>query len=340
MIADDSAVYRQAVARALSEVPGVEVVGHANHGGVALKKLDMIETDLLILDMNMPDMDGLATLRALQEKNFSVRVLLLSGHTKRGAENTIRALCLGAEDFIPKPNSKEDPDVENRLRELLVKRILAAPKKNAAAEKAQIPPSARLLSPRQVSVVAIGASTGGPAVLTQMFEQLAYADGTIFIAQHMPALFTSSLAEQLDKHSKFRVVEAQNGERVRPGVAYLAPGGRHLEVERDERDVVRIRIQDSAPVNHCRPSVDVLFTSVAQAYGSDSMGLVLTGMGQDGTGGATELVSAGAEVYTQDRESSVVWGMPRALVERGLANQVPLEQLPQLIDRALSKAGA
>lgn len=356
LVVDDSSFFRRQVVRSLEGVKGVEVVGVASNGRIALAKILAQPVDVVVLDVCMPEMDGLETLRALRGAGSSVRVIMLSGHSRRAAENTVAALCLGAEDFIAKPTGSDD--TLELLRERLRRSILRqgppvrreeAPLCNSGPPlvRSEAPvPAARPPAPRHETALAshrlkpcealvIGASTGGPRALSTLFSGLPRLDCPILVVQHMPTLFTASLARQLSAAGPIPCREAEDGELVERGLAYMAPGGRHLEVEPSPRGRV-LRVHDGPPVHHCRPSVDVLFRSAASAYGPRCLGLILTGMGNDGLEGSRALTEAGAEVWAQDRDGCVVWGMPRAVTEAGLASSVlPLEEIPQALSDRL-----
>lgn len=354
LIADDSAVVRRLLTTVISEDPGLEVAGTAANGRIALEQVDRLKPDVLILDVEMPEMGGLEVLVKLRRQYPRLPVIIFSTLTQRGAEVTIDALTLGANDYVTKPSVTGGPSAAaDAIRaELLPKiKVLSPhwmPKAGAAAPApAPAAPVALARPPlpgarRPVDVVAIGVSTGGPPALATFFEALpADFPVPVVLVQHMPPLFTKLLAERLSVKSKVPVAEAAGGEFLRPGLAWIAPGNFHMTVVRDGAQGKLVLNQD-AQVNFCRPSVDVLFGSLADAYGPGVLAVVMTGMGVDGLRGATRIRDAGGCVLAQDQETSVVWGMPRAVAEARLAEKVlPISELgPEVVRRvAEGRAG-
>jgi two-component system, chemotaxis family, protein-glutamate methylesterase/glutaminase len=349
LVVEDSVVVRRMIVDALATEPGIEVVGTAANGKIALSKVDQLKPDIVTLDIEMPIMDGLEALRELRKTHPRLPVIMFSTLTQRGAAATLDALAAGASDYVTKPANVGSVTTSTiTIREQLVPRIhvlggkgKAAPQRNVGlpARPTTPPPTAVRLAasgpaPR---VIAIGASTGGPDALARLLAVIpAGLPVPILVVQHMPPVFTKMFAERLDRQSPLRVVEAQDGVPVEPGVVYIAPGERHMLVVPRGNAVVT-RLNDAPPENSCRPAVDVLFRSVARIYGRSALATVLTGMGQDGRRGGAELREAGAEVVAQDEASSVVWGMPGAIVNNGLASAVlPLDQIaPYLISRVV-----
>src|SRR5262245_26721677 len=315
-----------------------------------MTKIEQLRPDLVTLDIEMPVMNGLETLRAIRALYPRLPVIMFSTLTARGAMATLDALAAGASDYVTKPANVGSATASvHTIREQLVPRIhvlggkgkppvpgraAAAP---ATAAPAMAPRPAR--APRTPKIIAIGASTGGPDALTRIVGTLpADLPVPVLVVQHMPPVFTKMFAERLERQSAVRVVEAAGGETLQPGVVYVAPGDRHLLVVQRGADVVT-RLNDAPPENSCRPAVDVLFRSVARIYGPAAVAAVLTGMGQDGRRGAAELHAAGAEVVAQDEESSVVWGMPGAVVNNGLAHTVlPLDEVAQHLIARVTRA--
>jgi two-component system chemotaxis response regulator CheB len=352
LVVEDSVVVRRMIVDALATEPGIEVVGTAADGKIALSKVDHLKPDLITLDIEMPVMDGLETLRHLRRTHPRLPVIMFSTLTQRGAVATLDALAAGASDYVTKPANVGSVGSSSRtIREQLVPRIhvlggkgKTPPAGRASATARLLPPAAAPAGPATVrrstsagapKVIAIGASTGGPDALARLLAELpAQLPVPVLVVQHMPPVFTKMFAERLDRQSPLRVVEAQDGVVIEPGVVYIAPGDRHLLVVQRGAGVVT-RLNDAPPENSCRPAVDVLFRSVARIYGSASIATVLTGMGQDGRRGGAELSAAGAELVAQDEQSSVVWGMPGAIVNNGLANTVlPLDEIaPYLVSR-------
>ncbi|MDP6977117.1 MAG: chemotaxis response regulator protein-glutamate methylesterase [Myxococcota bacterium] len=343
LIIDDSASYQKILQQALSHIEGVEVIGTASDGPEGIGKIEEDEPDLVLLDIVMPKMNGLAVLEYIRKAHPTVSVLMVSGDGE--AKNTLRALSLGAVDFILKPTA----DATNTLREHLYKgvRVVRAQRRSATGESE--PPrrrkeEARAADPvHQVAraasrsrLVVIGISTGGPRALEELIPALPSGlPCPILIVQHMPAAFTESLANSLDNASPLDVAEAKDGDVVRAGQVLLAPGGRHMEVVPvpDAPSGLAIRIHDGPPVNECRPAVDLLMKSVAKHYNGEVLAAVLTGMGYDGNAGVAALKEKGAYCITQDEATSVVYGMPRVVVEAGNADEVlPLTEIaPRLV---------
>lgn len=353
LVVDDAVVMRRMLTDIIGSDPELEVVGTAPDGRVALARIEQLDPDVVTLDVEMPEMDGLETLVAIRRTRPRLPVIMFSTLTRRGAAATIEALATGASDYVTKPaNVGSTTEGIEQIREQLVPRIKAlAPRRAptaAAAGPAPRPASAaggsvlsRLRAVDRVDAVLIGTSTGGPnaleAVLSAITEPLPVP---VFIVQHMPPNFTALLAERLDRRSGLRVVEAEHGMRIEAGTAYVAPGGRHMEVA-GPAALATVRLTDDPPVHSCRPAVDVLFTSAAQVYGAAQLGIVMTGMGRDGTQGCEAIAELGAEVYAQDEATSVVWGMPGFVVGAGLAHRVlPLEEIAQAITERVARGRA
>jgi two-component system chemotaxis response regulator CheB len=336
-LVDDAAVVRRLVSKALNEDADLEVVGTAGDGQMALARLAEYRPDVVILDLEMPVLGGLETLAALRKTHPRLPVIMFSRFTQRGVEATVHALTLGADDYVPKPG--DGLDVGRCVEELLIPKIkllgrragrVPEERRQPAAVAAPCqPPATRPRSSHQrVEVVVLGASTGGPNALTELFTVFP-PDWAVplVLVQHMPPDFTARLAERLAERSGLCVREGRAGEPVGVAQAWVAPGGQHLLLKRDGR-VVRLALNQEPPVNSCRPAVDVLFRSAAEVYGPGVLAVVLTGMGQDGLQGCTQVRAAGGQVLVQDEASSVVWSMPGAVAQAGLADQVlPLERL-------------
>lgn len=333
LIVDDSVVIRRLVTHALEEDPLIEVVGAASNGALALERIPQVNPDAVTLDVEMPEMDGLETLRRMRRQYPELRVIMFSTLTERGAASTFEALALGADDYVTKAANVGSLDRSiARLRDDLIPKIkqffqLAAegppPPMVVRPEVARSLPAARAIRPK---VLAIGVSTGGPAALGQLMPRFgAGFPLPILIVQHMPPMFTRLLAERLQAGSKLKIEEAVQGARVELGKVLIAAGDYHLRIKK-EGEAVRACLDQSPPENSCRPAVDVLFRSVAETYGGSALAVVLTGMGHDGMRGVQALKALGAYVIAQDQASSVVWGMPGAVVGAGLADCVtPLD---------------
>ena len=342
LVVDDSVVARHLVSTALASDGSVEVVGVAADGRVALASIDRLRPDAVTLDVDMPVMDGLETLEAIRERWPHLVVIMFSTYTARGAQVTLDALALGANDYVVKPSGTASPtEAMDRIREELLPRILTlcldAPADGTIRPTVIAEPFSPAPGPfARVDVIAIGVSTGGPTALGTVLPQLpSHLPVPVLIVQHMPPMFTRVLAERLDRTSPLHVVEAADGHVLDRGGAWIAPGDRHMTVERAGAEV-RLRTDVGPRENSCRPSVDPLFRSVAETYGAHALGIVMTGMGNDGMRGARQLHEAGARVIVQDEPSSVVWGMPGFVVQCGIADAVvPLEGLAAEIERRL-----
>lgn len=363
VIVDDAVVVRSLMTRWISAESDMRIVASLCSGRKALTFIERNTADVVVLDIDMPELDGISTLRLLLQKKRDLIVIMVSTLTRRSADISLRALSLGAADYIPKPDSAREVSTSVSFRRELIEKIrilgrnrqskrrqapVGAPRKASALSSFSAPRSnvspvaganaapARL---RRFSTVAprallVGASTGGPQALMAIVEKLAAAIdcAPLLIAQHMPPTFTAVFAEHLSRASGRRAHEAEDGEPVQAGKIYIAPGGRHMRVV-DDRDRVKIALGDDPPINFCKPAVDALFTSAATIWGAQSLALVLTGMGADGTLGAAGIVAAGGSVIAQDEETSVVWGMPRSVAEAGLCSAVlPLDLIaPKIV---------
>lgn len=347
LVVDDSAVMRRAITTTLAKDERIEIAGTANNGRAALEALPLVRPDVVTLDIEMPEMDGLAALRELRKLHPRLPVIMFSSLTQRGTQATILALTAGASDYVGKPTDLANlsdafrcleteliPKVKMFGEQVLAQREAAASRHHAPAPAEAVVSRPGRIRRGTIEAVCIGVSTGGPMALVQLFaawaEPLAVP---LLIVQHMPATFTALLAQRLTSVGVMDVQEAQDGDLVVPGCAYLAPGGRHMEVIRTEAEA-RLRITDDAPENSCRPAADVLFRSAAGVYGGGLLGVVLTGMGSDGLKGCQAIRARGGNILAQDEATSVVWGMPGAVVNAGLADTVlPLGEIPAEIVR-------
>lgn len=342
MVVDDAVVVRRMLTEVLNGQPDVEVVAVASTGKQALEKLEMLKPDILTLDIEMPEMDGLQCLKEVRKKYPKLPVLMFSTLTERGAVSTLEALSLGANDYVTKPaNVGSVGAAVQRIQEELVPKIRllagrssaipAAPASAAAPVRSSVTPM-RMPEPARVDVVAIGVSTGGPNALAEMLPELpAELPVPIVIVQHMPPVFTKTFAERLDTKCKLRVREASHGSELLAGHIWIAPGDFHLTVARMGTSF-QLHTNQGPHENSCRPAVDVLFRSVATVYGSNALGIVLTGMGQDGLRGSESMAAAGARILAQDEASSVVWGMPSFIAKSGFCDKVlPLKEIAREI---------
>ena len=342
LVVDDSVVIRHLVMHALREEPDIEVVGAEANGADALSRIPEVHPDVVTLDIEMPVMDGLTALRQIRKLHPKLRTIMFSTLTTRGASSTFEALALGADDYVAKAANAGSLDQSlASLRGELVPKIrqffAAAPAlatSTTTAPPLPLPKPAAAPFERAVRcssdfrVLGIGVSTGGPQALGQLIPQLpASLRVPVLIVQHMPPMFTRLLAERLDSLGALTVVEATDGMEIRPGTIYIAPGDYHLRVRRSGTRL--LAVLDQGPLeNSCRPAVDVLFRSLAETFGKGVLSAVLTGMGFDGLRGTKAIKAAGGYSLAQDQTSSVVWGMPGAVAEAGLADSVlPLSAL-------------
>lgn len=332
LIVDDSVVIRRLVTHALTQDPNIEVVGSAANGSIAMKMIPLVKPDVVTLDIEMPEMDGLETLRQIRALYPNMVVIMFSTLSERGAAITMQALSLGANDYVAKAANVGSLDVSMaRLRDDLVpkvKQFFTLGKHGDSATPAVAPsrlyavPAAAKRPGMVRQAVAIGVSTGGPSALAELIPAIpADFQLPVFIVQHMPPLFTRLLAERLQTLTKLRVTEAVDGLAVEGGTIYIAPGDYHMHVVK-QGTKKSISLDQAEPENSCRPAVDSLFRSVADVYGGAVVAVILTGMGQDGRLGVERLRGEGAWVIAQDEASSVVWGMPGAVVRAGLADAV------------------
>jgi two-component system chemotaxis response regulator CheB len=357
LIVDDSVIARRMITNGLSAHAEISVVGTAATGTIALTKLPQLTPDVVILDVEMPEMDGITTLKHIREQYPRLPVIMFSSLTERGAKTTFDALAAGASDYVLKPSAQAGDTVESVVNGILVPKIVALARAaaptfqrvsvppSAPANTVQRPPSAVMrpvvLGPRMTpQIVCIASSTGGPNALAEVIPSLPHDLAVpVVVVQHMPPIFTRCLAERLDSKTQLKVLESQGGEKLLPGHVYIAPGNFHLEVVRDADGSVRTRLNSDPPENSCRPAADVLFRSVAKAYGPAALGVVLTGMGQDGLAGSREIIEAGGRLLAQSGPTCVVWGMPRAVEEAGLCEAVlPLAEVASGIGQRLAGA--
>ncbi len=371
LIVDDTILYRKIVGDVLSDIPGVEVVGTANNGKIAMNKIVSLKPDLITLDIEMPEMNGIEVLEQIQEKTPYVGAIVLSTLTHEGGEMTIKALELGAFDFIPKPQSGTMAENSKAVKDLLVPMLKAfsrrkeiqnilkgkpfikreAAGKDSPANKSpkslkyttdvagrieKIPAVRRLKS----EIVVIGISTGGPNALAKMMPDIPHDIGApILIVQHMPPIFTKSLAKSLDAKCAIDVREARDGERLASNTALIAPGGKQMKVVAgaDGKDRI-IRITDDPPENSCKPSVDYLFRSISHHYIGRATGVIMTGMGSDGTIGIKLMKRNGSFIIAQDEDSCTVFGMPKVPIATGSVDVVaPLENIAREITSTVKK---
>jgi two-component system, chemotaxis family, protein-glutamate methylesterase/glutaminase len=371
MVVDDAVVARSMMARWIESEPDMVIAASLRTGREALDTITIHDPDVVLLDVDMPELDGITALPLLLAKKRDLVVIMVSTLTRRSAELSLRALALGATDYIPKPETTYEAMTSAAFRRELIDKVRGLGRKRlvlregaqpsapeeAPAQRRAPPPAAKpvpefkapprpaekgeiALRPFSLAMpraLLIGSSTGGPQALTALFEKMTAAvdRAPVLITQHMPPTFTTVLAEHLRRVSGRGAHEAEDGEPVLAGSVYLAPGGCHMRVVRDG-DIVKIALSDDPPINFCRPSVDPLFSSAAAVWGAAVLAVVLTGMGSDGTQGAADIAAAGGSVIAQDEATSVVWGMPRSVAQAGLCSAVlPLDQIPGKVLRLL-----
>lgn len=351
LVVDDTIVYRKIVGDVLSEIPGVDVVGTANNGKIALSKITSLKPDVVTLDIEMPELDGIEVLQALKHHPHVPVIIMLSTLTQQGSEMTIKALELGAFDFVPKPDQGTMAENMQKVKTAILPIIDALKRRDNTRVKPRQknPPP---VSPRPVAdkvpsrapqkpnirsrstLIGIGISTGGPNALTRMIPMLpGHLNAAILIVQHMPPLFTESLAKSLNKKSTLDIKEARNGDKIEAGKVFIAPGGKQMKIiTAMDGTTKRIKITDDPPENSCKPSADYLFRSIAEHYPGRATGVIMTGMGSDGSKGLVQMKTNGSFVIAQDEETCTVYGMPKKPVESGLADHVlPLDKIADQI---------
>ncbi|MEJ6564540.1 MAG: chemotaxis response regulator protein-glutamate methylesterase [Burkholderiales bacterium] len=359
LVVDDSTIMRRILATALGKDPDISVIGFASNGAEAIQAVKELSPQAVTLDVEMPVMDGISALKEIRKFAPRLPVIMFSTLTQAGARAAIDALMNGASDYVGKPAvSLGMAEAFNVLSQTLIPKIKGLVRRSLAAPRQAIgsgesPPPQRIdqaapklagkvsLSAIQLprtDAVCIGVSTGGPEALVRLFEGFNKpVSFPIFIVQHMPAMFTTILAQRLNALGKLPVVEATDGQEVFGGHVYLAPGGLHMNLRKSPLGRTFISLNDAPAENSCKPAVDVLFRAAASVYGANCLAVVLTGMGYDGLKGAREIKSLGGSVYAQDQESSVVWGMPGAIVEAGIQNKIlPLAHMASEILRRSS----
>jgi two-component system chemotaxis response regulator CheB len=364
LVVDDTVTFRKILSDALADIPGVEVVGTAHHGKMALDRIQTLKPDLVTLDIEMPEMDGLEVLEAIHSQKIDVGVIMVSSFTRRGSELTIRALELGAFDFITKSTEGDFAQNRENIRSALAPLLKAFSQRrdirailhnvhgtpggtsssqertvSAPAARQPLPPSSGQISISQPmlpavgtgikrpELVLIGVSTGGPNALAKVIPALPANLGVpVLIVQHMPPMFTRTLAESLDKQSPLKVKEAEHNELAQPNIVYIAPGGKQMKVTTGQGGGVLIQITDDLPENNCKPSVDTLFRSASQHFPGRVCAVIMTGMGSDGTLGLRLIKRQHARVIAQDEASCVVFGMPKEAIAAGVVDVIsPLD---------------
>ena len=341
MIVDDALVVRGLFSRWVGGEPDLEVVAALRTGREAVDQLERADPDVVVLDVDMPELDGIAALPLLLAKKRDLVVIMASTLTRRNAEISLKALSLGAADYIPKPESNREVSGSPTFRRELIEKIralglrakrlrvaralpgVASPPLQPGFKPAAVSHSGLVLRPMPLTaprVLLIGCSTGGPQALNAIIAKIGgvLERAPVLITQHMPATFTAILAEHLERLAGRPAREAREGEEINAGTIYVAPGGRHMTVKRGDNGAAVVALDDGPLVNFCKPSVDPMFASAAQVWGYKVMALVLTGMGTDGLNGAKAIVAAGGNVMAQDEATSVVWGMPGQVAHAAL----------------------
>lgn len=359
MVVDDTIIYRKILKDVTESLGNAEIIASAPNGKLALKKIEIDQPDLVLLDVEMPEMDGLETLKAIKKQFPEIGVIMVSGVNERQAAITMEALQNGAIDFVPKPlgrNMQENiKSLSNSLKPIvnlfltrkavasaksrigytpkILRKPLAKPIKKV--ESKPIKPSIAQL-PKKFDVLVVGVSTGGPNALAKFIPKLPANLGVpILLVQHMPAMFTKSLANHLNIKSKLEVLEAGNDQVIKNNKVYIAPGGSHMIIENDRGNIVS-KIIDTLPVNSCKPSVDVLFESISSIYKSNVLSVIMTGMGADGMNGVKNLKQTGCYSITQSEASCVVYGMPRAVVEAGISDEIiDLDEMAERVTKLI-----
>ena len=354
IIIDDAATYRKVLNMVLEGIDGIEVIGEFQNGKVGLIGIQQLQPDLVLLDVEMPEMNGLQVLEVVKRDFPDIGVIMVSGADRKHADITVKALQMGAIDFVPKPyESSIEENVELLKRKLtplihvystrknlekikkINDRMSSEARKQEVSDRPVVRKEDKKVLSYRIELVAIGTSTGGPYALGELIPQLpADFPVPILIVQHMPPNFTASLANSLSKKSKISVKEAQEGDVLEPGKAYIAPGGHHMVIKREvsAKDKIVLGLEDSLPQHGCRPSVDVLFKSIANKFRGNVLSVVMTGMGADGTEGVRTMKNGNCYCLIQDEASCVVFGMPKVVYENKLADEVwPLSDLARRI---------
>jgi len=373
MVVDDSAVIRGLLTRILESDPQVSVVESVSNGEIAIKRLGSQKIDVVVLDIEMPVMDGLTALPKLLQVKPDVQVIMASTLTRKNAEISLKAMRLGAADYIPKPTSSGELTKASDFKHELVEKVKALGQVARASQKAPLPSAAKVqhgaaastaLKPREAAaappsslypsktitlrkdtitkpdILAIGSSTGGPQALFDVLGNLGTITQPVVITQHMPATFTALLAEHIARVSSMPSKEGQEGEVLKGGHIYLAPGGYHMVFEKQGTNTV-IRLNQEPPENFCRPAVDPMLRSLSKIYGSRLLVLILTGMGSDGLRGSEVVTAAGGSVIAQDEQTSVVWGMPGAVATAGLCSAVlPIKEMASNVRQLVMRSAA
>lgn len=341
LIVDDSEVYRLFLREALNKESDIEIVSVASNGRLALPRVNHYKPDIVILDYEMPEMDGLAAIPEIKRLSPKSRIIMFSAHTTKGARLTLQALQLGADDFITKPAGALGGGVADAARQQLLERIRGFAGSRTQKAEAAAPAKKKPISAAhrdRYRYCLIGVSTGGPPALRRLFKKIpASIRGSILVVQHMPPLFTAQLAESLDEDSALHVIEAKGGEIPQAATVYIAPGGKQMRIEQAKSGGARIVVEESDPAELCRPSVNILFNAAAEFCGDQTLAVIMTGMGEDGYLGMRNLSQTGAHLMAQKAEDCVIFGMPAKPVRDGIVHEIhDVEGLAEKITEYLS----
>ena len=357
LIVDDTIVYRKIVGDVLKEIPGVEIVGVANNGKIALSKINTLKPDLLTLDIEMPEVNGIEVLEQLGQIQSPPLAIMLSTLTQHGSEMTIKALELGAFDFVPKPDQGSMSENLEKVKQAILPMINTLKRQKLTRDKIRNRITEPRLTPKPIQrqkplqgvqkrnkrtpseIIGIGISTGGPNALSAMIPLLpADLKAPVLIVQHMPPLFTKSLANSLNNKSALEVKEAQNGDTIEAGKIFIAPGGKQMKIVAGPDGISRkLKITDDPPINSCKPSADYLFTSIAQHYVGRATGVIMTGMGSDGSEGLQQMKNTGSLIIAQSEATCTVYGMPKKPIESGITDVIaPLNKIADEIIKTVN----
>jgi len=353
LVVDDTLFYRKILCDVINEIPGVKTIGTASNGRIALSRVSSLKPSLVVMDIHMPEMDGIETLENIKKDWPDIGVIMISAHNQKDSKITMKALEMGAFDFIPKPESENMEQNLNEIKKALVPMIKAFLRRKeirSILKRQKIPEIKKPQPPVKTNessdfikkrmekiaantrlksqVVAIGISTGGPNALAVVIPKLpADLNVPVLIVQHMPPVFTNALAQSLNNKSSLKVVEATHREEIQSNTVYIAPGGKQMKVDCSNNSKI-IKITDDPPENNCKPSADYLFRSVAECYGERTTAVIMTGMGSDGSAGLKLLKAKGAKIIAQNEKTCVVYGMPREPIEAGIVNVIsPLDDI-------------
>ncbi len=362
MLVDDSSVIRSALNHILSHDPIIDIVASVSNGEAGVSSAQRMQPDIIILDIEMPIMDGLTAIPLIKEVSPKSKIIMFSSLTEKGAESTIKAFSLGAIECVAKPTSSSLRGQDNYFQEMLIDLIRNLMNRPLPRKVEEVPqnvaptidtaqplgstPATSTASPAlqinipsymgKPSIVAIGSSTGGPEALFNVTMHLTDFDVPIVITQHMPTMFTKILAQHIEQKSKIPCCEGEEGMVLEAGHVYVAPGGKHMLFRKGENDQLIVHLDDGAPVNFCKPAVDPMLFSLAEIYGNKILNVILTGMGRDGADGASAIAKLGGHVIAQDKETSVVWGMPGATAEAGACSEIlPLDEIGPWVRKAV-----